>query len=92
MYTPVIITSTLLLQTNAYTFKISYTIFPSIYSPYRSFSGPKGGIRSQLPVDQGHLTVHFNSVLTCVNATAWESNDAQVRMVVVIVMVLCMWR
>ena len=44
------------------------------FNPFRSFTGPVGGIRSKLPVDKGLMRVYFQSIVTCVNKSAWEDN------------------
>lgn len=45
--------------------------FPLI-SPFRTFAGPIGGIRSTLEVDANHLRPYYYSSLLCINSTAWS--------------------
>lgn len=42
------------------------------YNPFRSFSGPIGGIRSTLAVDANQLRPYYYGVMLCVNETAWN--------------------
>ena len=44
------------------------------FSPYRTFVGPVGGLRSQLPADANHLIPYFNSRMVCINESAWVGN------------------
>eukprot|EP00605_Chrysophyceae_sp_TOSAG23-4_P002863 GSChrysophyteH1.ASY1.ANO1.3153.1 assembled CDS len=44
----------------------------SCFNPFRTFTGPFGGIRSQEPVDQGHLKPYFHAEMICIHADAWE--------------------
>jgi hypothetical protein len=44
-------------------------------SPYLTYSGPVGGIRSALPVDANHLRPYYYSVLLCMNISAWQFNS-----------------
>lgn len=47
------------------------------HSPYRTFSGSLGGVRSSLTVDAHNLRPYFNSVMLCANETAWDvGNDS----------------
>ena len=47
-----------------------------IYSPYKTFTGPVGGLRSTLPTDAGHLSPYYHSLLTCVDHTVWQSSSS----------------
>lgn len=44
-------------------------------SPYRTFSGPVGGIRSELEVDANHLRPYYYATMLCMNQTAWENAE-----------------
>lgn len=46
-------------------------------SPYRTFTGPIGGIRSALQVDANNLRPYYNSIMVCVSGDAWtyDFND-----------------
>lgn len=47
-------------------------------SPFRTFSGPVGGIRSALVVDSYHLRPYYYSELLCINTSAWDRwNDTE---------------
>ncbi len=49
------------------------------YSPFRTYAGPVGGIRSTLSVDANHLRPYFYSELLCLNDTAWNhTHDLEV--------------
>lgn len=41
-------------------------------SPFRTYVGRVGGIRSNLPVDSNSLTPYYNSIMVCVNETLWN--------------------
>lgn len=41
-------------------------------SPFRTYVGRVGGIRSNLPVDSNNLTPYYNSIMVCVNETLWN--------------------
>lgn len=41
------------------------------YNPFRTYYGPVGGIRSNLPVDKGHTRPFYSSVILCVNPLIW---------------------
>jgi len=55
---------------------ISIIQFYHFYSPFLSFSGPVGGIRSELFVDANRLTPYFYSVMICINETGWNEEAA----------------
>lgn len=46
------------------------------FNPYRTYSGPVGGIRSTLQVDAYHLRPYYYSILLCVNETGWDESVA----------------
>ncbi len=49
-----------------------------LFSPFRTFSGPVGGIRSSLAVDSFHLKPYFYSEMLCLNSSAWDrANDTE---------------
>jgi len=45
-------------------------------SPFLTFSGPVGGIRSELFVDANRLTPYFYSVMICIDETGWNETIA----------------
>jgi hypothetical protein len=47
------------------------------FSPYRTFVGRVGGIRSNLPVDGNSLTPYYNSVMVCVNESLWHMSPTE---------------
>jgi hypothetical protein len=49
-------------------------IITMVNSPYRTFVGAVGGIRSQYAVDAHSVTPYYNSILLCVNSTIWETS------------------
>jgi hypothetical protein len=54
---------------------IQYIIsIESFDSPFRTFSGTVGGIRSKLAVDRNDLRPYFNAIMTCVNESVWNWN------------------
>jgi hypothetical protein len=44
------------------------------FTPYRTYAGPVGGLRSRLPVDAKRTRPFFHAQLTCVNDTVWNPN------------------
>mmetsp|Transcript_10360 Transcript_10360/g.15572 ORF Transcript_10360/g.15572 Transcript_10360/m.15572 type:complete len:395 (+) Transcript_10360:306-1490(+) len=42
------------------------------FCPYKTFTGPVGGLRSSLPADTNHLRPYYNPVMLCVNSTVWD--------------------
>jgi hypothetical protein len=44
-------------------------------SPFRTFYGPVGGLRSSLPVDQNALQSYYHGNMVCVNETAWTDHS-----------------
>ena len=42
------------------------------FNPFRSYSGPFGGVRSREPVDQGHLRTYFHPEMLCIHKNGWE--------------------
>ena len=44
----------------------------SCFTPYKSYAGPIGGIRSKIPADQNRLYPYYNSQMVCINQSAWE--------------------
>jgi hypothetical protein len=44
----------------------------SCFNPFRSFTGPFGGIRSQEKVDQGHLRPYFHAEVLCIHDDGWN--------------------
>ena len=47
----------------------------SCFNPFRSYSGPFGGVRSTEPVDQGHLLTYFQSEMLCIHRDGWEGGN-----------------
>lgn len=45
------------------------------YCPFRSYTGPVGGLRSKLPVDANSLRVYYHSTVLCINATVFDNSD-----------------
>ena len=45
-------------------------------SPYLTYSGPVGGIRSRLPVDANHLRPYFYATMLCMHEDAWALNTS----------------
>lgn len=43
-----------------------------LFSPFRTYSGVVGGIRSKLPVDANNIRPYFNAIMVCVNESAWH--------------------
>lgn len=43
-------------------------------SPFRTFYGPVGGLRSTLPVDQNQLRPYYHGSMVCVNDSAWTGS------------------
>jgi hypothetical protein len=52
----------------------NFSLFLCAHSPYLTYSGPIGGIRSALPVDADHLRPYYYSVMLCMNETGWQYN------------------
>lgn len=46
--------------------------------PYRTYAGEIGGLRSNRAVDSNNLRSYYNSVLVCVNSSAWNSNSTHI--------------
>ena len=42
------------------------------FNPFRTFTGPFGGIRSEEAVDQGSLTPYFHAEVLCINEPGWN--------------------
>ena len=42
------------------------------FCPFRSYSGPFGGVRSQEVVDQGHLRTYFHAEVLCIHRDGWD--------------------
>jgi len=44
------------------------------FNPFRTFTGPFGGVRSTAPVDIGHLRVIYNAIVLCLDEKAWKGD------------------
>jgi hypothetical protein len=44
----------------------------SCFCPFRSYSGPFGGVRSLEIVDQGHLRPYFHAEVLCIHSDGWN--------------------
>lgn len=45
------------------------------YTPFRSYYGPIGGIRSKLEVDRQQLRSFYHGRMLCLNESAWSNNS-----------------
>jgi hypothetical protein len=52
---------------------ISISLFS--FSPYRTYAGEVGGIRSTLAVDTNNLKPYYSSILICVHQNAWTETN-----------------
>lgn len=46
-------------------------------SPLRTFYGPVGGLRSQLPVDANQLAPYYHGQMLCINESAWNNPQSE---------------
>lgn len=49
------------------------------FNPFKTFTGPAGGLRSSLPVDAHRLTPYYYSVMLCVNETMWTAPASEIN-------------
>eukprot|EP01036_Dinobryon_divergens_P029462 gene29462-38563_t len=48
------------------------------FSPFKTFTGPVGGLRSSLVVDANRLTPYYYSVMLCVNESLWTAPESKI--------------
>jgi hypothetical protein len=56
----------------------------ALFSPFKTFTGPVGGLRSNLAVDANRLTSYYYSVMLCVNESLWTANPADISPAVLV--------